>query len=217
MNKDLTDIILVLDRSGSMQSIAGDTIGGVNRFIDDQKAASGRATFTLNQFDHEFERVVSTQDITGVKHLTDTTFIPRGGTALYDAIGRSINETGARLAAMPETERPAHVVFVIMTDGFENSSREFTFNRIKEMITHQREKYGWEFVYLGANQDAMAVGAGMGISPGNSMSYAANAIGTSNAFVSTSHNLVQMRAGVARSMVYSTADRAAQKAAGINQ
>src|SRR5688572_21912856 len=117
MNHQLTDITIVLDRSGSMHSVASDTIGGFNRFLADQQKAPGQATLTLNQFDDVFERVIDARDIQQAPPLTNESFQPRNSTALLDAIGRSIRDTGQRLAAMPEPERPGKVVMVIITDG----------------------------------------------------------------------------------------------------
>ena len=182
MNQNLIDITLVLDRSGSMEIVRDDTIGGTNSFIEQQKQGTTDVTFTLVQFDNQYEFVHKAAPMKTVPPLNRETYQPRGSTALLDAIGRAINETGARLAAMPENERPAKVLFIIQTDGQENSSKEFTHSQIASMITHQREKYSWEFIYLGANQDAIATGTSYGISAGKSLKYASNAIGSASAF-----------------------------------
>ena len=160
MRKDFTDITLVVDRSGSMEAIREDAMGGVNRFILDQAEKPGDAVLTLVQFDTEYEFVHRAKPIKGIPQYVLT---PRGGTALLDAVGRAINETGERLTAMPEANRPGLVVFVVMTDGEENSSREFSKKQIKEKISHQQDKYGWQFVFLGANQDAFAEAGAMGM------------------------------------------------------
>jgi len=160
MRQDLTDITMVIDRSGSMQSIRTDAEGGINSFIEQQKLEPGEALLTLVQFDTEYEFVHSG---TLIKQVSAFALVPRGSTALLDAVGRAINETGARLAAMSEADRPALVVFVIVTDGQENSSREFTRDKIREMIEHQQSVYKWQFTFLAANQDAFAEGASMGI------------------------------------------------------
>jgi hypothetical protein len=114
--------------------------------------------------------------------LNHHTYEPRGSTALFDAIGRTLVATGARLNAMPATQRPGKVLFVIQTDGYENASREFRAQQIQEMIAHQRDKYGWQFVFLGANQDAIMSAAQFGIPPGSALSYGATANGTMAAF-----------------------------------
>ena len=186
MRQDLTDISVVLDRSGSMEAVRADTIGGFNNFLDTQKKQPGEALLTLMQFDTEFDLVHSGRNVRDVPALTQDTFVPRGLTALLDAIGRTINATGARLSAMPEEQRPSKVLFVIMTDGFENSSKEFHEPQINDMINAHRTKYSWEFVFLGANQDAIKTAASMGIPQKTSMTYATNAIGTQNVFRSAS-------------------------------
>ena len=160
MRTDLTDITMVIDRSGSMQSIQSDAEGGINSFIEQQKQEPGEANVTLVQFDSEYEFVHSGVPIRQVPAFR---LVPRGSTALLDAVGRAINETGARLAAMDEAQRPGLVVFVIVTDGEENSSREFTRDQIRKMVEHQQSAYKWQFTFLAANQDAFAAGGSMGI------------------------------------------------------
>jgi hypothetical protein len=169
MRSDLTDITLVVDRSGSMQAIRQDAQGGVNAFIRKQAGEPGEALLTLVQFDTEYELVHSGVPIQQVPeyHLE-----PRGCTALLDAVGRAINETGKRLSDMEEGQRPGLVTFVITTDGLENSSREFTKAQIKEMIEHQQETYDWHFTFLGANQDAFAEAGGLGIHADRAAQYA---------------------------------------------
>jgi hypothetical protein len=214
MRQDATHITIVLDRSGSMCAVAGDTIGGFNKFLADQKAVPGFATLTLAQFDHEYEIVHNSKPVAEVPPLDDKTFVPRGNTALLDAIGRTIVATGATLAGMPEDQRPAKVVFVIITDGQENASREYTRAKVLEMITHQRETYAWEFVFLGANQDAIAAGSSLGISVANSLTYASNAVGTQSAFASASSNTRSYRTGAAKTAAFSDSDRDQQTKAG---
>ena len=215
MNANHTDITIILDRSGSMESIRGDTIGGFNRFLEDQQKAPGSATITLRQFDTEHDVIIDAADIASAKPLDRSTFVPRGSTALLDAIGMGIEATGKRLSAIPEDKRPAKVVFVIVTDGQENASKQFKIEKINEMITLQRGTYKWEFVFLGANQDAIATAAKMGVSAANSMTYAANSQGTSKAFAATSANLTSLRSCASVSMAYSPRDREEQKKAGV--
>jgi hypothetical protein len=160
MRTDLTDITMVVDRSGSMESIKSDAEGGINSFIDQQKQEPGEALLTLVQFDTDYEFVHKGKPI---KQAPAFKLVPRGSTALLDAVGRAINETGARLAAMEESQRPGLVVFVIVTDGQENSSKEFTRERLRQMVQHQQSVYKWQFTFLAANQDAFAEGASMGI------------------------------------------------------
>lgn len=214
MDKDYTHITVVLDRSGSMEVICDDTIGGFNAFLETQSAAPGRATMTLVKFDHEYIVACDCAPLNVVMPLDRLNFVPRGSTALLDAIGRAINDTGAALAAMPEAKRPARVVFVIVTDGLENASREFKRERIRSMIEHQTKQYAWEFVYLGANQDAIAVAEQIAVAAPNAMTYAANSEGTMGAFASTAMNLSSVRAGTKSDMGYTDEDRAAQTKAG---
>ncbi len=215
MKQNHTDITIVLDRSGSMQSVASDTIGGFNTFLAAQRKAPGTASITLHQFDHEFETPIKAQDVQYAPELNAVTFVPRGNTALLDAIGRAVVDTASRMEAASPDQRAEKVVVVIITDGHENASREYTKAKVLEMISHQREKYSWEFVFLGANQDAIGTGSGLGISAANSMTYAANSVGTTKAFESTGLNLTAMRSGGAASMAYSAKDRSEQLKAGV--
>jgi hypothetical protein len=170
MRNDLTDLTLVIDRSGSMSACKDDAQGGVNEFIKRQKEVPGDCNFTLVQFDTIYEFLHTAKPIREVS--LDYVLHPRGGTALLDAVGRAIRETGERLSKMTEKDRPALVVFVIVTDGQENSSKEFTKAKVKEMIEHQQKNYNWKFSYLGANQDAFAEGGALGIAKGGIANYA---------------------------------------------
>lgn len=213
MRKGLTDISIVLDRSGSMSSIADDTRGGFNKFILDQRTTPGEAVVTLVQFDHEYQCVHNGVNIADVPELTSATYVPRGNTALLDAIGRTINDTGARIAALTEEDRPEFVVFVIITDGHENASREFARDKVMEMITHQREVYSWSFIFLGADADAIDVARSYGISRDTAMQYSNTSAGVNAVFDSTSRNLRSMRTiGDSATLNYSDKDRAEQEA-----
>lgn len=216
MKQNLTDISVVLDRSGSMESVRTDTIGGFNAFLKTQKEAPGEATLTLAQFDDQYEIVHNGKNIQDVPNLTAETFVPRGMTALLDAIGRTVNATGARLSALTEDQRPGKVIFVILTDGQENKSSEFTKEKINEMIKHQKEAYQWDFVFLGANQDAIHAGTSLGINAGNAMTYAANVKGTEAAFASLGATMCTYRSGdaQAKNQFFSDDDRKKQKNAG---
>lgn len=163
MNAKLTEIAYILDRSGSMQPMVEPAIAGFNRFLAEQRDAPGRARLTLVLFDDQYEVPCRSLPIEEVTELDITTYVPRNTTALLDAIGRTIDELGRQLAATPEPERPGQVVVAIFTDGLENASREYDMRRISEMIRHQREAYNWQFLFLGAYQDAIATAATMGI------------------------------------------------------
>ena len=177
MQTDLTEIAYVLDRSGSMQSLASDAIGGFNAFLESQKQLEGSANFTLVLFDHEYLVIHKNVDIRQVPPLDAQTYVPRGQTALLDAVGRTIDDLGAHLARLPEDKRPEKVIVAIFTDGLENASRVFTTERLAASIQHQQEKYSWEFLFLAANQDAIASAAKIAIPAAQAMNFAASPLG----------------------------------------
>ena len=189
MRSDLTDITLVVDRSGSMGQVRNDAEGGVNTFISQQAMEPGEALLTLVQFDTEYEFLHTGVPIQNVPKYQ---LVPRGMTALLDAVGRAINETGERLAKMSEADRPGLVVFVVMTDGEENSSKEFNKSQIKEMIKRQQDDYNWHFTFLGANQDAFAEAGGMGIHAAGVADYADDKVAA--AYMATGDKVARMRA-----------------------
>lgn len=160
MRNDLSELVLVIDRSGSMQACRDDAEGGVNQFVEDQKKAAGEANLTLVQFDDEYEVV---HDGTPIQDVQPYSLAPRGMTALLDAVGTAITSVGCRLSAMAEDDRPATVVVAIVTDGHENASHEYSLEQIRSMITEQQEKYNWKFTFLGADASAFDTGASMGI------------------------------------------------------
>lgn len=180
MKQDLTEIVVILDRSGSMSSIKDDVIGGFNSFIEEQRKVEGFANVSLYMFDDQYESVYEGTELYLVPKLTNETFVPRGTTALLDSIGKTINSVGARLANTPESERPSKVMVVIITDGHENSSKEFTAAQIKEMTEHQTNVYGWQFLYIGANQDSFSVAQSYGI--GHAFNFSADSKGTSDMY-----------------------------------
>ena len=182
MKEGYTHISFVIDRSGSMQSVKSDTIGGFNKFLAEQKEVDCECTFTYCQFDDEYEVVHDFVNVKDVPELTDATFQPRGWTAMYDAIGRQIVETGNKLGALSEDQRPDKIIFVVLTDGAENRSREYNGSKVKEMITHQTEKYGWAFMFLGANINAEAVGSSLGIDADFTSTFATSAAGMESTF-----------------------------------
>lgn len=190
MNKNKSEVILILDRSGSMASIKTDIEGGLKAFIDGQKAQPGECYVSLYQFDTVYEPVFENVNI---NKTPDIKIEPRGGTALLDAIGRTINAVGIRLAATKEEDRPGLVLICVLTDGQENSSREFTTAQVKELVTHQTDKYDWDFVFIGTNQDAVLTGASYGFMASKSLSFASNAAGISNSLLSCSGYATNMR------------------------
>lgn len=167
-NPDLTLIAVLVDRSGSMTACREDMQGGINTFIAEQAKQPGSAEVALAQFDSHYELVWPVQPIAeaGTYEL-----IPRGSTALLDAMGRFITEIGEQLAARAEDARPGKVVVLIVTDGMENASREWTRAQVKELVTQQQNQWGWEFVFLGANMDAVGEAASFGITRNASLTY----------------------------------------------
>ena len=208
--QNYTDITFVLDRSGSMSVIREETITGFNVFLSEQQKVPGKATMTLAQFDHEYEMVYEARQLKDTPALNGDTYVPRGYTALLDAIGRTINSTGNRLAGMQEDQRPDKVIFVILTDGLENYSKEFNSSRINEMIKSQRANYQWEFVFLGANQDAIDVAGNIGIEAAAAMTFTANTVGTGYLYGAISRNIASYRTGQSTGVSFSDEDRQKQ-------
>ena len=180
MNQNITEIVFILDRSGSMGGLENDTIGGFNGFVKKQ-AKLGLTNLTTVLFDDKYEILHNGVDA-GIAFLTDREYFTRGTTALLDAVGKTINDVGKRLNETPETSKPGKVIFVITTDGMENASCEFNYNEVKEMITHQTEKYGWEFIFMGANIDAVAEGEKIGIAADRSVNFKADSKGVSEMY-----------------------------------
>lgn len=191
MKEDLTEIVLIVDRSGSMASIKEDAQGGFNEFIEEQKKLEGEARVTLIQFDTEIDTVYDNVNINEVKEYT---LIPRSMTALLDAVGYTISKVGERLSNTPEEEKPSKVMVCIITDGQENSSKEYDRTKIKEMIEHQRTKYSWEFVFIGANVDAFSEAGSLGVL--YSATYDATGKGIKSAFSYSSDMTKTLRSGV---------------------
>lgn len=179
MKKGKSEIILILDRSGSMEDIKTDMEGGIKTYIEEQKKLSGECYVSLYQFDTDYDPVF---EYTDIKYVKPISLIPRGGTALLDAIGKTINSVGERLAKTPENDRPEVVIISIITDGEENSSKEWNLVKIKELIKHQTDKYNWKFIFLGADQDAIQSGTSMGFARGSSMSFTKSSAGVGATF-----------------------------------
>jgi uncharacterized protein YegL len=179
MRDDLTELVAILDRSGSMANLANDTIGGFNKFIEDQKKVPGEALLTTVLFDDQYEFLHDGVNIQDVKPITGKEYFARGMTALLDAVGRTINRVGEKLSKMNEADRPGKVMVLIITDGYENSSHEFTRAQIKEMVEHQRNTYKWEFLFFGAKIDSFAAADGIGIAQARTANFGASSIGVS--------------------------------------
>lgn len=186
MNRNVTEIIFLLDRSGSMAGLESDTIGGFNSLIERQCKQEGETRLTAVLFDDQYEVLWNGIDANSAK-LTENEYYVRGGTALLDAIGKTIVDVGLRLSQTTEEKRPGKVLVVITTDGMENASREFTYKKIKELITHQQEKYQWEFLFIGANIDAAKEADSIGINIESAYNFEASAEG-----VEIMYNMVDM-------------------------
>lgn len=176
MNQNLTEIIFLLDRSGSMSGLENDTIGGYNGFLKSQ-CKLGKTLLTTVLFDDKYEILHNGVDASEVT-LTEKEYFTRGSTALLDAVGKTILDVGFRMSHIPEENRPGKIIFVITTDGMENSSKEFTYDRVSDMITIQQKIYHWEFIFMGANIDVVKESHKLGISPQMAFSYEATEQGT---------------------------------------
>ena len=217
MKNDYCHISVVLDRSGSMASTAKDVIGGFNTLLTDQKKVDGKATMTLAQFDDYYEVLQNFADLAGVPDLSTRTFVPRGSTALLDAMGKTLQSVKERIDAMASDEQPSRVLFVFITDGGENASTQFTRARVFEMIedlkksSEDRDSIKWDFVFIGANQDAISEGGSLGFSRSASLTYSATSAGSTMAFDSLSRGITSYRCATeSANYSFSEDDRKAQ-------
>lgn len=176
MKKDLTELVFILDRSGSMSGLEHDTIGGYNSFLKKQQAQPGACLVTTVLFDDKYELLHDRVSLSGITPMTEHNYFPRGCTALLDAVGRTIDKIGNEQSQVPEEERPEKTLFVITTDGLENVSREYTLGQVRGMVAG-KQKTGWEFLFLGADIDAVSVAGGMGIPPRNAARIVKDSIG----------------------------------------
>ena len=189
-NSEYTHISVLVDRSGSMRPVAKDMIGGLQAFFDAQAEVDGKCLVDYAQFDDSYDKVF---EDTLVASATPT-LEPRGMTALLDSLAKNINELGTKLAAKPEADRPSKVIVVVVTDGFENASREQTREGISELVKRQTDEYSWEFVFLGANMDAVAEASSLGFAKGSSLTYDTQNIGATS--VGLSNYVTRSRSGV---------------------
>ena len=185
---DLTHLYFLLDRSGSMQSIKTDTEGGFAAFIEEQRKSAGECRVTLAQFDNQYDVVYSDRALADVPPLD---LKPRGSTALLDAMGRLVTSAGAELAGLPEDRRPGTVIVAVMTDGHENASREWSHAAIKALVDQQTKDYSWQFLYMGADQDAIEVGMSLGVSAAASVTYGRGK--TKEAMAMSSQKMAKLR------------------------
>jgi uncharacterized protein YegL len=174
MNENLTEIVAILDKSGSMEHLTNDTIGGFNSFLKEQKEIPGEAVLTTVLFNDSYILLHDRINIKKIKPMTNKEYVAQGSTALLDAMGKTINDIGLKLNNTPENERPGKIIFFIITDGEENASVEFSNEKIKEMVELQRNTYSWEFIFLGANVDSFSVANSIGISADRAFDYEAD-------------------------------------------
>lgn len=200
MKAGLSEIVVLLDRSGSMGSIKSDVVGGFNEFLRAQQAAPGEAAFTLVQFDSDGPHDILQERVPllAATPINGDTYQPRGCTPLYDAVGWTIDHVGDALSKLPVDQQPEKVIFAIMTDGLENASQEYDKKAVFSKVQHQQDRWGWVFVYLGANQDAMAEATKIGINYNshirNVFAYAATGTGIRSAYCSMHCSTVAYRA-----------------------
>lgn len=178
MKKDLTELVFILDRSGSMQGLESDTIGGFNSLLEKQKRQPGEALVSTVLFDSQSEVLHDRVKLSSVRPITDRDYFVRGCTALLDAVGGAIRHIGnIHKYARPE-DVPEHTLFVVITDGMENASHRYTARQVREMILRQKERYGWEFLFLGANIDAVETAGDLGIGADRAVNYRCDSAGT---------------------------------------
>ena len=191
-NPELTELVFVLDRSGSMEGMERAVIDGFNQLVEKQRRVPGRTLVSVELFDDRFDVLYDRTDLDRVRPLTGREYFPRGCTALLDAVGRAIRHIARKQREARPAERPGHTLFVINTDGLENASQEYTRERIREMV-REEEKYGWEFLFLGANIDSYAEAHGLGIRAELTCNVVADAAGWEAQYESVSEAAASLR------------------------
>ena len=195
MNKNLTEIVFILDRSGSMAGLEADTIGGFNAMVEKQRKEPGEAFLSAVLFNQESAVIYDRVDIRKVEPMTDRQYSVGGSTALLDAIGGAVHHIANVHKYAREEDRPGKTVFVITTDGMENASRRYSYPEVQRMVRHEQEKYGWEFLFLGANMDAISAARSFGIREDRAVRYACDSVGTSLNFAVTAQAISGFRKG----------------------
>lgn len=175
---NMTELVFILDRSGSMGGLEADTIGGFNALIEKQKKQDGKCYVSTVLFDHEMQVIHDRAELDKVQPMTDRDYFVRGCTALLDAVGGAVHHIANIHKYARAEDVPAHTMFVIITDGYENASHRYSSNRVKAMIEHEKQKYGWEFLFIGANIDAVETAGHFGISQDRAVNYNADSQGT---------------------------------------
>ena len=213
MENDYTHITVILDRTGSMESIRDDTIGGFNAFLREQQSQPGKATLTLVQFDSQdpFEVIHDWKPIKEVTELTRSIYVPRATTPLLDAMGRGINDLEKRITDMPEMEKPSRTIMAIITDGQENASREFRKDQVEKMIRDKQDNHNWQFVFLSADLAAIGDALQSGIRADSTMAFDKTSSGPRFAFRSISARIADYRKGISDAVVLTGEDRSKQE------
>ena len=197
MNKELTELVFILDRSGSMAGLEGDTIGGFNAMVENQKKEPGTALLSAVLFSDRSEVIYDRTDIQKVEPMTDRQYCVGGCTALLDAIGEAVRHIANIHKYAREEDRPGKTIFVITTDGMENASRRYTYDEVRKMVEHEREKYGWEFLFLGAHMDAISAARRFGIRSDRAVRYECDSAGTALNFSVVGQTIAKARKGCA--------------------
>jgi uncharacterized protein YegL len=211
MKTNLTELVFILDRSGSMGGMESDTIGGFNSMLQKQQAESGECHITTVLFDQQYEVLHDRIDIRAVNPITEHEYFVRGNTALLDAIGRTINKIGVVQKNTAEAYRAEKVLFVVTTDGMENASREFDYAKIKSMIERHKSRYGWEFIFLGANIDAVEVAGRFGVAPSRAQNFHNDSEGIALNYSVVSEAVASFRAAPAGAALDDDWNKAIQK------
>ena len=193
---NIVDVVFILDRSGSMGGLESDTIGGFNSMLEKQRKIDGKAFITtVLLFDDQYELLHDRVNIAKVNNITEKEYFVRGSTALLDAIGKTIAKEKAIQDTLGKNEKADKVLFVIITDGLENASKEYSSSTVKKLIETQKEKYGWEFLFLGANIDAIETAGSIGISPERAVNYKSDSIGTKKNYDTLNKAVEEVRSG----------------------
>ena len=192
---NIVDVVFILDRSGSMGGLESDTIGGFNSMLEKQRKIEGKAFITTVLFDDQYELLHDRVNIAKVNNITEKEYFVRGSTALLDAIGKTIAKEKAIQDTLGKNEKADKVLFVIITDGLENASREYNSSTVKKLIETQKEKYGWEFLFLGANIDAIETASAIGISAERAVNYNSDSVGTQLNYKSLNKAVTEVRSG----------------------
>ena len=195
MKDNLTELVFILDRSGSMQELVGDTIGGFNSLIEKQRGEKGECVVSTVLFDNVSYVLHDRVPLTSIEPMTRKDYVPQGCTALTDAIGKAVKHIGNVHKYARDEDVPAHTMFVIMTDGMENASRFYTADKVRKMIERQKERFSWEFIFIGANIDAVETAENFGIAPDRAVEYLADAKGTAAVFGAACEVIDEFRVG----------------------